>query len=528
MDRNKLILLFHTIKHLKLKQVYYRLYYFIRNRFFKKKYNLIPQTEFPIINWEGGIANISSYKKNNVFRFLNLTKSFKESIDWNFGDYGKLWTYNLNYFEFLNQNQIDKDEALSLIENYVEHDNILKDGIESYPISLRGINWIKFLSINNIENDKINLKLYHHYLRLRDNLEYDLLGNHLLENGYSLLFGAYYFKDEDFYKIAYQILTEELEEQILDDGAHFELSPMYHQILLHRLLDCINLVNHNSWKQDNLDSFLSNKGAKMLGWLETITYSNGNIPMVNDCAYDVAPSSSQLFEYACNLKIPFGEVILKESGYRKILGKNYELFVDVGNVGPDYQPGHAHSDTFSFELYLNEQPLIVDVGTSTYEKNQKRLDERQTFSHNTVMVNGSNQSQVWHGFRVAKRAKIINLIEYEDVISATHDGYKSIGVQHERSFYVKNNIKIIDKILMNKDRKIESQAFFHIHPSVNDLIVKNNRIVFGGIGTSLSFEGKINNIRLSEYEYCIGFNRTTIGQKICVTFSKELTTTIML
>nr|WP_299171062.1 alginate lyase family protein [uncultured Allomuricauda sp.] len=484
--------------------------------------------EFPTINWEGGIAHMSSYEKNKVFRFLNLVKSFEGAIDWNFRDYGKLWTYNLNYFDFLNQNQIDKNEALSLIVNYVEHDNILKDGIESYPISLRGINWIKFLSINKVQNSKINLKLYHHYLRLKGNLEYDLLGNHLLENGFSLLFGAYYFKDEKFYEIAHQILTEELEEQILNDGAHFELSPMYHQILLHRVLDCINLVKSNSWKQNKLDSFLINKGTKMLGWLEAITYRNGNIPMVNDCAYDIAPSSNQLFEYANYLKIPFGKVVLKESGYRKFLGKNYELFVDVGNIGPDYQPGHAHSDTFSFELYLNQQPLIVDVGTSTYEKNEKRQIERQTSSHNTVMIDGGDQSQVWDGFRVAKRAKITDLKERMDAISAAHDGYKSIGVRHERHFYVKKNIIINDKILGAGNRKIESQAFFHIHPSVNDLVVKNNRIVFGGIGTSLSFEGKINNIRLSEYEYCIGFNRTTIGQKICVTFSKELTTTIML
>ena len=29
----------------------------------------------------------------------------------------------------------------------------------------------------------------------------------------------------------------------------------------------------------------------------------------------------------------------------KLETNNYELFIDVGNVGPDYQPGHAHSDT---------------------------------------------------------------------------------------------------------------------------------------------------------------------------------------
>ena len=85
---------------------------------------------------------------------------------------------------------------------------------------------------------------------LLDNLEYHLLGNHLLENGFSLLFGAYYFQDENLYKKAKEILEKELNEQILDDGAHFELSPMYHQLMLFRVLDCINLVKHNQWIVD--------------------------------------------------------------------------------------------------------------------------------------------------------------------------------------------------------------------------------------------------------------------------------------
>ena len=47
------------------------------------------------------------------------------------------------------------------------------------------------------------------------------------------------------YSKAKNIIEEELEEQILTDGAHFELSPMYHQIILDRVLDCIFLVKEN-------------------------------------------------------------------------------------------------------------------------------------------------------------------------------------------------------------------------------------------------------------------------------------------
>ncbi|TXN37617.1 hypothetical protein FVB32_04835 [Flagellimonas hymeniacidonis] len=523
----KLRFFFWTIRYLKPIQAFYRFCNWIKAFPPRKTYSHVPQKPSGLV-WNNVLSNPSSFYGNNKFDFLNIGYKFDKVIDWNYDSYGKLWTYNLNYFEFLNQQGINKNEALNLIEDYIEKDSSLKDGLEPYPISLRGINWIKFLSKNGIENININIKLYNHYYRLKDNLEYHLLGNHLLENGYSMLFGAYYFKDNDFYGIAKKILKEELDEQILGDGAHFELSPMYHQILLYRLLDCINLIKNNPWKEDDLHSLLNNKAKKMLGWIKTVTYRNGNIPMVNDCTYNIAPTSKQLFSYAQYLKIPFDKTSLRESGYRKFLGKDYELFVDVGNVGPDYQPGHAHSDTFSFELYLHERPLIVDVGTSTYEKNKKRQNERQTSSHNTVIVNNKDQTQVWDGFRVAKRAKIAYLKESVDMVTSAHDGYKSMGVLHERSFYATKGIVIHDRILSKRDKKIESQAFFHIHPSINNIVINKGQVSFGGINVSLSFEGEIHDIKLGKYEYCLGFNKTEKAQKVCVSFSKELTTTILL
>ncbi|UOY08826.1 heparinase II/III family protein [Muricauda sp. SCSIO 64092] len=528
MDRGRLILLFYTLKFLRPKQVYYRLHYFVKNKFFKRNYDIALLTKSPTLLWEGGIPDPMSYIDENSFRFLNLKKDFKGSIDWNFNGYGKLWTYNLNYFDFLNQENVEKAKALRLIWDYIANEKEIKDGLEPYPISLRGINWIKFISKNDISEKKINQNLYNQYQILLHNLEYHLLGNHLLENGYSLFFGAYYFKDDKIYEKAKSILILELKEQVLGDGAHFELSPMYHQILLHRLLDCINLAQLNMWQTDDLLPFLKGKASKMLSWLQTVTFYNGNIPMVNDSAYGIAPSSNKLFDYAKNLGLKWPKSELSDSGYRKFNKFNYELFVDVGNVGPDYQPGHAHSDTFSFELQINEKPFIVDTGTSTYKKNDLRQSERETSAHNTVKIGAHEQTQVWGGFRVAKRAKIVNLRESANMVSASHDGYSSMGLIHKRSFSATERIIINDRILSNKSKKIESQAFFHIHPSIKDIVLNNRHVSFGKMNVSLDFEGEINDIKIEDYKYCVGFNKTEVSKKICVSFSKELTTTILL
>lgn len=524
MDSHKLGLFFHTLKHLRFKQIYYRGYYFIRNRFFKKDFKKNLNKELETLDWNDSFLYTNSYKKDNIFEFLSLQQVFNGQIDWNYNAFGKLWTYNLNYFDFLNQNNISSEDGLSLIEDYIKNDAVLKDGKEPYPISLRGINWIKFLSKHSISKQEINQTLFNQYQTLLNNLEYHLLGNHLLENGFSLFFGAYYFKDETLYSRAKQILEEELNEQILTDGAHFELSPMYHQILLHRLLDSISLLQLNSWKEDGLGLFLKERTLKMLSWLEAITFSDGSIPMVNDSAYGIAPTSKQLFNYAKALGFDWTKEKLSDSGYRKFVQRRYELFIDVGNVGPGYQPGHAHSDTFNFELYVAGKPIIVDTGTSTYEKNALRQEERQTAAHNTVKIGNHEQTQVWGGFRVAKRAKVRMLMDGESEVKAVHDGYRNLGVKHSRSFVSKAS-QIIIEDLLTKEVELEQVAFFHFHPSVKAIEIYERRVKLSEENIQITFENVLK-IELLPYNYATGFNKREKSQKLAVSFQKTLKTQI--
>jgi hypothetical protein len=460
----KLQLLFHTVKYLKLKQIYFRLYYFARARYRKIigfKYKFLKGSNSTPLELDKSIGNIYSQCINKEFSFLNLSKKFNNDINWNYSKYGKLWTYNLTYFEYLKNK-----EAVSLIYDFCENIENIKDGLEPFPISLRGINWIKFLTKYEIQDQKINDSLYAQYYILLDNLEYHLLGNHLLENGFSLLFGAYYFQDEKIYQKAKEILVSELDEQILADGAHFELSPMYHQIMLFRVLDCINLMKNNNYKNQELLEFLILKAEIMLGWLESITYKNGNIPLLNDSANKIAPTTQQLTRYAklLNVECLMLNVEFKESGYHKITKENYECIVDIGKIGPDYIPGHAHADTFNYELNINNKPFIVDTGLSTYETNDRRTCERSTCAHNTVEVNGISSSEVWAGFRVANRAKIVDIEEKEDFIKASHDGYKNkYGILHTRTWKFEDN-----KIMINDEISKECQAvaMLHFHPDI--------------------------------------------------------------
>lgn len=519
---------YYTLKELKVRQLAFQFYY----RFRLLIASLNKGRQISIANRAGYSLDLSTFLKkpisfdNGVFTFLNLAKPFGadlKAIDWEFNGYGKLWAYSLNYFDFLFQPGMDRETGISLIEGFIVGTRSDSTGFEPYPISLRGINWIKFLSIYRIERADINGSLHAQYLILLNRLEYHLLGNHLLENAYSLLFGAFYFRERVWYNKACRLLCDELEEQVLGDGAHFELSPMYHQILLNRLLDSVNLVQHNLVfeGQKALLDFLKEKVYSMSGWLQAISFSDGSIPNVNDSTGGVAPSSSELFAYS--ERLGFGEtrgVNLFDSGYRKFKGSGYECLVDVGCIGPAYIPGHAHADTFNFVLYVQERPFLVDTGTSTYEKGALRDEERGTAAHNTVVVNGENSSDVWGGFRVGRAAHVTVLDESKNTIMAEHDGYSQFGVLHRRFWgFEERRIIVRDELFGRVD---VAEARFHFDHALN--VVLDEGIV-SCQGVQLCFKGAYS-VHCEQYRQALGFNHTDEACCIVVEFSNTLETEI--
>ena len=474
------------------------------------------------------IAKEVSYDKGTFF-FLNRSHSFGGDagrIDWEFSEYGKLWSYNLNYFDLLLQPGVTEETGIALIESFLAALRLESVGLEPYPTSLRGINWIKFLSQCDLQRSDINGSLYAHYTILEHSLEYHLLGNHLLENAFSLLFGAFYFKEKRWFDQSSALLACELNEQILGDGAHFELSPMYHQILLDRLIDAVNLLQHNSLfiTQVELLTFLVDKAVVMLAWLKAMTFSDGSIPHLNDSTDGIAPNSILLFEYADRLGIASVKpevVCLKDSGYRKFTTSRYECVVDVGAIGPLYIPGHAHADTLNFVLNVDGNPLLVDTGISTYEKNSHRDEERSTKAHNSVVVNGRNSSDVWGGFRVGRRASVNILFDREDVVSADHYGYKSNGAIHKRTWVFQEEQFCITDIITGLDEVVE--AYFHFDHLLNPCLVAQTISTYSA---DIDFEGAIS-IEFKTYKQAAGFNLMLDAKCAVVGFKKRLLTNII-
>ncbi len=481
----------------------------------------------------------------DAFTFLNLTHSFGDQIDWNWAGYGKLWTYNLTYFDFLNQSGMTADSGLRLIREFMAKTNSLRDALEPYPISLRLMNWIRFLSYHQIQDNEIDAHLRAQMTRLRQRLEFHLGGNHLLENAYALTYASLYFRLDAEFWYATRLLRTQLSEQILADGGHDERSPMYHQILLDRLLELLLAIQSDRWVTDTaLQNFLNQTARHMLSWLHAITFDDGTVPLVNDAATGIAPTTTQLRRKANQLLQPIladenwkpgqrrsgAPDRQPDTGYRLLGAGKWAVFADVGLVGPDHQPGHAHADTLSFVLYIDGKPVLVDTGTSTYQIGPRRTWERSTAAHNTVTVNGQDSSEVWGGFRVGRRARVIVLTDTPDHLVARHNGYQRFGVWHQRSWQLSTGqLTITDELLTANDQPAataEGTARFYVHPGlsvilINDTImIEKNRFTFTG--------DLLRPIQVDDCQIADGFNQLLPAQCVQVLFKSTLNTSILI
>ena len=472
----KAIRLFHTVKYLKLKQVVWRLIYLLPRR-------RTPQTSFPKTS-SIPFINITKHgitKDYDHFTFLNEVNQLS-LVGWDNLSQSKLWRYNLHYFDCLNQLELENEELQfqnNLISKWIRENSYGKGtGWEPYPTSVRIINWIKWHFKTNSLSAEAKLSLWNQFNWLAGRPEYHLLGNHLFINAKALMFACVIFGLDEhsaIYRKALKILKEELGEQFLEDGAHFELSPMYHSLAMEDLLDLYQLTR--SLPSSFPSQEIQEKFLNGMNWLHHMSYSSGELAHFNDCANDIAPTLSELNELgqkvglkgALNSDIKYN--YFKDSGFVVFKNETVHLIADIGDIGPDYLPGHAHADSLSFELAINGQRVIVNSGTGEYGLSEERLRQRSTAAHSTIELDGKSSSEVWSGFRVAKRARIaeVEIIEEDKKLefAAVHDGYTRIASKplHKRKWIVNDGcLEIIDEVTGSQNIV---QLRYYLHPDIH-------------------------------------------------------------
>ena len=490
----KLFLLFNTLRYLKWQQVYFR----ILRKLIKPKVtdNFEGSNPKRPIKWIHHTLYESKINDQFEASYLNYKKKLDLPLDWNKEFPSKLWVYNLHYFEeLLSVNAKEKHFFhQQLLNLWVDQNPIGSgNGWEPYPTSLRIVNILKAWLGGMALDKKLFKSIFVQTSFLSNNLEKHLLGNHYFVNLKALLFAGVIFNNARWLHIAEKGLISEIGEQVLEDGANFELSPMYHSLMLVDMLDIYNLSNAYPLKiSTDLVNLVEKNIPKMLKFMQAMSHPDGDVSFFNDSSIGIAPTKLQIESYSEKLGFKTNHTDLTKteiidnfsSGYICAISNDSKLIFDAAAIGPDYIPGHAHADTLSFELSIGTQRTFVNSGTSEYGLSLQRLNQRKTASHNTVEVDGIDSTQVWSGFRVADRAKIISRDAVLNVdkgfeLIAAHNGYKRMfgGCIHERrlSFNGKR-LKVSDQL---KGRFKYAKSRFYFHPNLK-VKLENNLLTIEG------------------------------------------------
>ena len=413
------------------------------------------------------------------FRFLNVEGSCSNALQWQGDGRSRLWAYNLHYFADLNARNAPARRTWHerLIERWIdENPPPVGIGWDSYPVSRRIVNWLRW----SLGGDSLSLKAQQSLAVqarwLNRRIESHLQGNHVFANAKALVHVGLFFagpEAERWLLSGLSLMDAEIDEQVLGDGGHFERSTMYHAGFLEDLLDTINIMRAYglappaSWPA---------AAARMMSWLEAMSHPDGGIGFFNDAAFGVFPTPIELRAYAVALNIPlephgrFGLRPLMPSGYVSIELEPFFLLCDVAPVGPDHLPAHAHADTLSFELSYKGRRVFVNSGTSEYGLSAERQRQRGTDAHNTVVIDAQNSSEVWAGFRVARRARarLLSAVSNESRITVVgeHDGYRRLRGRnwHRRRWMLsERELQIEDTV---QGRFGSAMCYYHLHPNI--------------------------------------------------------------
>ena len=134
-----------------------------------------------------------------------------------------------------------------------------------------------------------------------------------------------------------------------------------------------------------------------------------------------------------------------EGGYF-VLGEDFEtareirLVADTGPLGYLAIAAHGHADALAFTLSVAGKPILVDPGTFSYSAMPWRRYFRSTAAHNTVVIDGRDQSEFGGSFLWLEHANAVVDTFYaagdEQTLTAHHDGYRRLSdpVRHRRTW----------------------------------------------------------------------------------------------
>lgn len=425
-----------------------------------------------------------------------------------------LWVFTLHYHEWLADLRAAGQKAVAqrLVADWLVHFGGYHPVVwHPYPVSLRLVAWLthgKWLLEG--ADEELKQAFYESLLRqavyLADNLERDLGGNHLLKNLKAMIYAGLGLEKGEIYARGMAELLHQLQEQILSDGMHYELTPMYAAQVLRDLLEVRAVLRKMGGAPKVLDETVRKLGTA----LAFFVHGDGRLAQFNDGAELDEAYVGQLLRLSGAEDAP---EILPAAGYARLERGGTLVLLDGGKVGPDENPGHAHADTLSFEMSVGRERVVVNGGTYAYQHALRNMF-RGTAAHSTVSLEGHDSAEVWGGFRVGRRPKVVTLslqggaepLPGGDIwAEGSHDGYRHLGTLHRRKLLLAGDgsrLRGEDEVVFDKGLKARVRGHFHLHPDVSVRLLSDTSAeleTLAGVRLLLTVEGGRLDVKDSRY-----------------------------
>lgn len=419
--------------------------------------------------------------------FLLINERRKVDLDeWNASDASRLWNFNLHYFEWgialaaywrKTGDARYRNQFKRLVCSWTDACPYSEgDAWHPYTISLRLANWLVAIDLfgDAFKEDDAFLgsmreSMYRQYRHLLANQETHLRANHWWENLKTLVMMSAAFGERAEHAKVMHCFENQINEQILPDGVHFERSLMYHKLVLEGLLRVKLVADHIGF---DLPENFEPKIRQMLDATASLERGMGKTPHFNDAADGVAKGCRALAA-ACERLLgarPDDTLMaFPDAGYYKLYDGDVAVMFDAGAPGPSYMLGHAHCDCLSFELSCGGVPVIVNAGTYAYQS-ELRPYFRSTAAHNTCVVNGEEQLECWGEHRVARGYRLV------DVVAAP--GFIVASTKTSTGTLLRRKIALADGMLQVEDSfpdVAEARSLVHFAPDT-ELAFEDGRV----------------------------------------------------
>jgi hypothetical protein len=132
---------------------------------------------------------------------------------------------------------------------------------------------------------------------------------------------------------------------------------------------------------------------------------------------------------------------------------------DHGPLGFGMIAAHGHADALAIWLHWGDEPILVDAGTYLYHSGGANRDLfRGTSVHNTLELEGVDQSAIAGPFNWSRHARSRIIERTATSVTAEHDGYaRRFGVIHRRRIGFEQNALVIDDWLFGNPTKARTR-----------------------------------------------------------------------